>query len=201
VGALRPGLLQSELVTSERHFLRAFPDEGGYRFFLLAPPAGGEARVAEVLESRLSDFGFDVVGAADRLAAYHRVENTYIATFQTLGALGLLLGTVGLAAVLLRNAFERRRELALLLAVGYRAADLRRMMLGENALLLGLGLAAGLGPALVAIAPALHERGGSVPGLALGLVAAALAVVGVGTTLAAVAVLRRLPLLASLRSE
>ena len=77
------------------------------------------------LESRLADFGFDAEPAAARLAAFHRVENTYIATFQTLGALGLLLGTLGLGAVLVRNAFEQRRELALLRAVGYRARDVR----------------------------------------------------------------------------
>jgi hypothetical protein len=201
VGALRPGLLQGELVTGERAFQRAFPESDGYRFFLIDAPPGREAAVSETLESRLSDFGFDVTEAEVRLRAYHQVENTYISTFQTLGALGLLLGTVGLGAVLMRNAFERRRELALLQAVGFRAAHLRRMVLSENALLLGLGLLAGLLPALVAILPALRERGGGVPLAAVGGLVAALAVVGLCTTLAAVAVVRRLPLLASLRSE
>jgi ABC-type lipoprotein release transport system permease subunit len=201
VGALRPGLLQGALVTGQRAFQRAFPEADGYRFFLIDAPAGREATVSETLESRLSDFGFDVTEAAVRLRAYHEVENTYIATFQTLGALGLLLGTVGLGAVLLRSAFERRRELALLQAVGFRAADLRRMVLSENALLLGLGLLAGLVPALIAILPALRERGGGPPLLAAAALLAALAVVGLATSLAAVAVMRRLPLLASLRSE
>jgi hypothetical protein len=201
VAALRPGLLQGELVTGERAFQRAFPAAGGYSFFLLDAPPGREAAAGEALESRLADFGFDVTEAAVRLRAYHQVENTYISTFQTLGALGLLLGTVGLGAVLLRNAFERRRELALLQAVGFRAAHLRRMVLSENALLLGLGLLAGLVPALVAILPALRERGGGLPLLAVGGLVAALALVGLATTLAAVAVMRRLPLLASLRSE
>jgi putative ABC transport system permease protein len=201
VGALRPGLLQGELVTGERAFQRAFPEADGYRFFLIDAPPGREAAVGETLESRLSDFGFDVTEAAARLRAYHEVENTYISTFQTLGALGLLLGTAGLGAVLLRNAFERRRELALLQAVGFRAAHLRRMVLSENALLLGLGLLAGLLPALIAILPALRERGGGVPLLAVGGLLAALSVVGLLTTLAAVAVMRRLPLLESLRSE
>ena len=35
---------------------------------------------------------------------------------------------------------ERRRELALLRAVGFARADIRRMVLSENTLLLGLGL-------------------------------------------------------------
>src|SRR4029077_16502561 len=105
------------------------------------------------LESALSDYGFDVTSTAARLAAYHRVENTYISTFQTLGALGLLLGTIGLAAVLARNVLERRRELALLSAVGYRRFNLTVMILAENALVVIGGLAIGTACALVAIIP------------------------------------------------
>jgi putative ABC transport system permease protein len=201
VAALKPGLLQSELITGERHFQHAFPDEHGYRFFLIDAAQGREADVSASLESSLSDFSFDVTDAAARLDAYHRVENTYIATFQTLGALGLLLGTVGLAAVLIRNAFERRRELALLQAVGYQVRDVRRVALSENVLLLGFGLVAGLVPALLAIAPALRHRSAALPVLGVAPLATALVVVGAIISSGAVAVIRRLPLLASLRSE
>jgi putative ABC transport system permease protein len=153
------------------------------------------------LESALADQGLDVVAARDRLAAFHRVENTYLSTFETLGALGLLLGTVGLASVLLRNAFERRRELALLRAVGFRPAHLVRLVVAENALLLLLGLATGAGCALVAIAPALADRGGRFPWLALlGLLGMVL-VTGLAASSLAAAWVRRMPLLGSLRAE
>ena len=59
------------------------------------------AEVTQLLEQSLSDYGFDVTPASDRLASFHRVENTYLSTFQTLGSLGLILGTTGLAAVTL----------------------------------------------------------------------------------------------------
>ena len=90
----------------------------------------------------LADFGADARSTADRIAEFHRVENTYLSTFQTLGGLGLLLGTVGLAAVLLRNVLERRRELALLGAVGYGLPRLFVIVVTESALLLISGLAA-----------------------------------------------------------
>ncbi len=201
VGALRQGLLQSELVMGVRHFLSAFPEAEGFRFFLIETEPGREAAVAAALESRLADFGFDAEPTAARLAAFHRVENTYIATFQTLGALGLLLGTLGIGAVLVRNAFDQRRELALLRAVGYRASHVRTMVLAETTLLLFLGLAIGTGAALVAIAPGLRERAtlpSLVPVLAL---LALVALAGLLVSRLASAAVLRLPVLESLRSE
>ena len=201
VGALRPGLFQGELLMGERHFRSAFPDEEGYRFFLFDAPAERLAPLTQALESRLGDLGMDVSSTATRLAAYHRVENTYISTFQALGALGLLLGTVGLGAVLVRNAFERRRELALLQAVGYRKRHISQIVLAENLLLLVLGLGIGTMTAILAVAPALRERPGTVPFVAVAALLLAVVVVGVLASRLGVLVLRRLPVLASLRSE
>ncbi len=201
VGTVSPGLFQSEILMGERHFLEAFPGESGYAFFLLDLPAAREAPVSEALESRLSDFGFDVSGTAQRLHDYHSVENTYIATFQALGALGLLLGIVGLATVLVRNALEQRGALALLRAVGYRRDHVARMVLAENAALVGLGFLAGTIPALVAIAPVFLERRGTLP---LGLVIVllfALAATGALVSWLAVSFIQRLPLVESLRAE
>jgi ABC-type antimicrobial peptide transport system permease subunit len=65
--------------------------------------------------------------------------------------------------VLLRNVLERRKELALLRAVGYGRAQLFAIILSENAVLLGWGLAAGAISAVVAIAPAALERGARLP--------------------------------------
>ncbi len=201
VAALAPGVLQGEIVMGERAFLEAFPGETGDRFFLFDAKAERADALTARLESALADFGFDVAATSDRLADLHRVENTYIATFQALGALGLLLGSVGLATVLARNALEQRGELALLRAVGYRPRHLTRMALAQNGALVGLGFLAGAGPALLAVAPALLDRRGAVP-LALTLaLLLALATTGLLVSWLAVAFVRRLPLIASLRSE
>jgi putative ABC transport system permease protein len=163
VAALSDSVLQGELMMSEANFLKAFPEQGGYQFMLVAAPAAKVADVATIIEDQLSDFGADATTTADRLAEFHRVENTYLSTFQTLGGLGLLLGTIGLSAVLLRNVLERRRELALLGAVGYGRGPLFTIVVAESALLLISGLAAGIVCALIAIAPAAAARGGRLP--------------------------------------
>lgn len=201
VAALSDSLFQSELLMSERHFLRAFPEEEGYRFFLLDAAPEKSASVAALVESRLSDFGFDATGAGERLAAFHRVENTYLSTFQTLGGLGTILGTLGLATVLLRNVLERRRELALLRAVGYNARHFALMVVAENALLLVCGLLTGLVCALLAIAPAFYARGGHLPTASLALLLSAVVLTGLAASLAATVAALRSPLLPALRAE
>lgn len=201
VAALSDSLFQSELLMSERNFLRAFPQQEGYRFFLLDAAPEKTADVAALLESRLSDFGFDATGTGERLAEFHRVENTYLSTFQTLGGLGTILGTLGLATVLLRNVLERRRELALLRAVGYNARHLALMVVAENALLLCCGLLTGLVCALLAIAPAFYARGGRLPTASLAVVLAAIVVTGLAASLVATASALRSPLLPALRAE
>lgn len=203
VAALRDSMFQSEILISEEQFLRLFarePSAGGYRVFLIGAPDAQRAHAATgALEDALAAYGFDAVSAAERLAAFHRVENTYLSTFQALGGLGLLLGTFGLAAVLLRNVLERRRELALLRAVGFRQRDLMLMIAAENLLLLLLGLFAGTLTALLAIAPALLERG-TLPGLSFALLAGVL-LAGLVASMLAVAAAVRAPLLEALRSE
>lgn len=129
------------------------------------------------------------------------MENTYLSTFQTLGGLGLVLGTFGLAAVLLRNVLERRRELALLRAVGFRRKDFSLMIVAENSLLLLLGLVTGGVAAVVAIAPALWVRGGSFGGGSLGLLLLAVIVSGFLSSVLAVLAVSRAPLLSSLKTE
>jgi putative ABC transport system permease protein len=197
VAALDDSIFQSELIVSEKSFVRAFPEEQGFRVFLIdGPPAVGPQ-----LEEALGDYGFDATSTAQKLAAYHRVENTYLSTFQALGGLGLLLGTLGLGAVLLRNVLERRKELALLRAVGYRPEHLRLMVIAENGFLLIAGTAIGAVCAFIAVAPAFIQRGGHLPNPSLALLLLAAPVAGMAASLAAVRAVSRAPLLETLRAE
>jgi ABC-type lipoprotein release transport system permease subunit len=201
VGSLRDSVLQSELIMGDAAFTRLFPRNEGYRVFLVGGDPAQTAAVSTALEEQLQDFGFDVQSTSERLASYHRVENTYLTTFQALGALGLVLGTLGLGTVLLRNVLERRRELALLRASGYRRQHLVEMVMAESLLLLGCGLLLGIACAGVAIAPAYIERGQPFPVLpTLGLLAAVFGA-GLLSTVMATRAVATMPLLESLKNE
>jgi ABC-type lipoprotein release transport system permease subunit len=202
VAALADSVLQGELVMSEEHFKALFPHEQGYLALMVEAPPARAAEIGRILEERLGDSGADAISAADRLAEFHRVENTYLSTFQTLGGLGLLLGTVGLAAVLLRNVLERRRELALLAAVGYTGSRLQVVVIAESLLMLVAGLAFGTLCALIAITPAASDRGGQLPSETGALVLLlAVFVVGLAASVVATRAVVRARLLDGLRAE
>jgi putative ABC transport system permease protein len=201
VATLRDSIFQGKLLISESAFLRLFPDHQGYRFFLLDVHPSQSAEIRKSLQELLADYGFSVESSQDRLSAYHRVENTYLSTFQSLGALGLVLGTAGLAALLLRNVLERRSELALLRAIGYSKISLASIIVFENVVLLCCGLVSGALCAILAIAPALQTRGVAFPFTMAALILLAVFVAGMISSLIAVVVAVRSPLIPALRAE
>jgi ABC-type lipoprotein release transport system permease subunit len=160
VATVADSILQGNLIISDRHMLERFPSASGYRMFLIDAPTNRADQVATDLGRALEDIGLELTSTAERLAMFQSVQNTYLWIFQLLGGLGLLLGTVGLGVVVLRNALERRVELAIAGAVGFPSATVRNLVFCEHAVLLGLGLICGLLAASVALLPALQvDRG------------------------------------------
>lgn len=183
VGLLENSVLQGNLLVSEANFLKLFPDVAGYRFLLIERLSGDSDSIDGrslpiVLESALENVGVDVVAARDELAQFLAVQNTYLSTFQSLGALGLLLGTIGLAVVQLRSVLERRGELALMRAGGFRASRLIRMVICENGVLLLGGLIIGIVSAAIALVPQWLARAAGVPWGTLGLLLGVIGLVG-----------------------
>lgn len=156
VAALSDTILQGDLVIAERHFEARFPDQGGYRRMLVDVPAERVKEVSALLMRGLADVGLSLESSVARLDRFHGVQNTYLAIFQVLGALGLLLGSAGLGLVVLRNTQERRAELALMGALGFTRLRVVQVLGAEYSLLLGLGLAVGALASLVAVIPLLQ---------------------------------------------
>jgi ABC-type antimicrobial peptide transport system permease subunit len=194
-------VLQGSLLVGEENFKQAFPRVSGYRYFLVKAPEGKQSAVVEALEDRLGDQGFDAVESATVLDGLLAVQNTYLSTFQTLGALGLLLGTFGLATVQLRNVLERRGELALMRAVGFRRARLALMVLTENVALLLGGLGTGVFCAALAVLPHFLTGGASPPWLDLAWMLGTVLAVGLLTGLLSVWATLQAPLVSALRGE
>lgn len=160
-GLLAGSVLQGKVIINEASYLAKYPDAAGYRFFLIdtTKPEEVSAHLTRQLEQR----GLALEPAKQRLEAFLAVQNTYIGIFTILGGLGVLLGTAGLGVLVARHVLERKGELGLMQALGFRSGALRTMILGEHAALLVLGVLLGSITAALAVFPALKQGGGDLP--------------------------------------
>lgn len=200
-GMFDGAVFQGVLVMTEERFLETFPQQAGYQYFLIEVAPEHAAELSDLLETRLVEFGFDAEKVSERLADFLSVQNTYLSTFQALGGLGLLLGTLGLAAVMLRNVLERQRELALLRSVGFSNWQTATLVLGENSVLLLWGLIVGSASALLAMLPHLLSIGADIPWGTTAQILIAVFAVGMLAALAAVRSALNFPIVETLKSE
>ena len=201
VGLLKGSLWQSDLLISESEFVKGFGADGGYRLLLIESGAAQAEAVRRTLMTQLGDMGLDVRPAAEVLAQYAGVRNAYLSTFQTLGGLGLVLGTFAVVTVLLRNVVERRSELGMMMALGFRRGRIVGLVTMENMLLVVGGLAIGVVSALVAVAPHMRQAGADVPWLKLGLTMLVIILVGLAACRVAAGRAVGRELLEAIRSE
>ncbi len=201
VAKISNSIFQGSLLISQKHFTQRYVSAAGSRVFLIDAPAGKTADLTAKLNAHMSDVGMEAVAAVDRLAEFNTVQSTYMAMFQALGSLGLVLGTVGLGLVVVRNIMERRGELAVLWAVGFEKRAIRRMLLTEHAGLLAMGVFCGLIAAGLAVGPVIKSAGGSLPYASLGATVLTMLALGMlWIALAALLALRGEPM-GALRSE
>jgi ABC-type antimicrobial peptide transport system permease subunit len=163
VAGLNNSIFQGNLLISNSQFTRNFPSTGGSSIMLVNAHSGIQEELSQLLSSSLTDYGVDVKRTSTRLAQFNTVENTYLTVFMVLGGLGIIIGTFGLGVVLLRNMLERKSELALMLAVGFRQRKIFNLILFENLFLLTTGLALGTAAAFIGILPSLLSPSFSVP--------------------------------------
>jgi len=198
VATVTNSILQGSLVVAERRMQERFASVTGYRMFLIDAPAERAKDVESTLTNAFEDIGLELTSTADRLRDFNAVQNTYLLIFQVLGGLGLLLGSLGVGMVVLRNSLERRSELALLSAVGFRSGTVRKLVWSEHGLLLGLGLSSGVVAALLAVLPGSAREVSIIP---MAVVVGAVALSGVIWVAMASAFATRGPLLAALKED
>jgi len=155
VAGLESSIFQGNLLISDSLFRVHFPSVGGSKIMLVQADDSIKNEVGELLKSTFVDYGIEVTSASARLAQFNAVTNTYLTVFMMLGGLGVLIGTIGLGIVLLRNILERKNELALLLALGYRKSQIFKLIFLENLFILIAGLTIGILGAVAGILPSL----------------------------------------------
>lgn len=155
VGGLNGSIFQGNILISEEAFMQHFPSAAGSKYMLIQTSPKNSEAVKQILTNRLSDYGIEIISASARLAAFYSVTNTYLSIFMILGGLGVIIGTIGLGIILMRNMLERRKEFELLKALGYQKSRIFQLILAENISLLILGMTIGIVSAFIGILPSI----------------------------------------------
>lgn len=159
-------LFQGCVLVSAERLAQAYPGLGGSAW-ILVDRNGNAADSAEGIPARLRDRferqGAEVLRVTDRLREFYQVEATYLDMFLVLGGLGLLVATLGVGLVALRNAEERGEEIETLTMLGFRRRDRARLLWDAVMPAQAAGLAVGTLAAAVALWPAIHATGAGIP--------------------------------------
>jgi len=155
VGGLANSIFQGNVLIDESFFLKHFPSNSGTHVMLVEGDFKTSETLSYELERAFRNYGLELSLAAERLAGFNEVENTYLSIFLLLGGLGMILGTIGLGVSLARNMIDRRQELGLLKAIGFPDKSILMMITWEHLVLLLAGTLIGTVSAFTAIIPSL----------------------------------------------
>jgi putative ABC transport system permease protein len=128
----------------------AMPDQS--TTFELRVASGTPTRVISAVKSSIAEVNPDVSFQFKTLALQvdeSLAREQLLATLSGFfGGLALVLAMIGLYGVMSYNVTRRRNEIGIRMALGAEPTRVLRMVMGEVALLIGIGLTAGLGMAL-----------------------------------------------------
>ena len=162
-GALNNTIFQGNILISDDFLRQHFPSVEGAHVLLVDGQQKDAEKIEELLSFSFSDFGVDFERTTQKLHEFNSVTNTYLNVFMLLGALGLLIGTLGFAIIILRNKQERKKEIAIMQAIGIGKKRINQVFLLEQLTLLLTGLLFGVFAAIVAILPSFISPAFSAP--------------------------------------
>jgi len=179
IAGLSPSVFQGYVLISNANFLKNFPTSSGSNIFLIDVPKEKAKTTGEELQSVFRDYGWEMTSSVQRLMEFNSITNTYLSIFLALGALGLILGTVGLAVVLARTILERKKEIAMMQSLGFTRNQVVGLLIREYITLLVWGILIGFIAAVVAVLPNFLTPGSDVSLMTVLVIVLAILVNGV----------------------
>ena len=197
---LKSSVFQGYLLIGSRNFGLYFPSVSGNSIFLAEGDPELSDYYIETLSERLSGYGLSIEPASRKLASFFVVTNTYLDVFTVLGALGLVLGVIGLGFILIRNFNQRKREFALMMATGYTNRQIKSRILNDQMIILIYGVITGSLSGLTATMQSLRS-GSEIPWFIIMTMIILILAAGFMTIFFSVRTVRSTSLVTQLRKE
>ncbi|MGC9554847.1 MAG: ABC transporter permease, partial [Thermoplasmatota archaeon] len=142
IGVLDTTVMQG-VYSYSRHLAEEF-EGSGPTFFLLGTASGVDGdRAARELEREFLPYGMQTTVMKTVVQEIIRVMNQFFNLFEAFMALGLVIGIAGLGIITIRSVHERRQEIGMLRAIGFRQRDVLSSFLIETSFVAVLGIVIG----------------------------------------------------------
>ena len=105
--------------------------------------------VSNEMRKSLVTYGFYAIVIEEAIEQFLEVQNAFFDLFNAFLALGLIIGIVGLGIVTLRSVYERRHEIGMMRAVGFKRRAVVGSFIGESGFIAGSGLIVGTGLGII----------------------------------------------------
>jgi putative ABC transport system permease protein len=135
----------------QKEGLRAdFPHLLGDNLFLMTVKDGEDQhKVAKDLEADLSAVGMNVFVFDDLIEDYNRTVDQVFSMFTMFMGLGLVVGVASLGVLAVRSVIERKQEIGIMRAIGYRKGMILGVFSTEMLFVTVVGILVGLGTGII----------------------------------------------------
>jgi len=100
--------------------------------------------VSNILKKDFARIGMQTIAIAAIISTFIQIGNSFLGIFEAFLALGLVVGIAGLGIISIRSVVERRKEIGVLRAIGYRKNMILSAFLLENSYVALLGILIGI---------------------------------------------------------
>jgi putative ABC transport system permease protein len=145
------------LYTSEQTFNEAFGEPEFSRFYVRVQPGVDSGDTAKSIESALVTTGAQAESIKDQIEEQNAIFNSFFYLIQGFMGLGLLVGTAAVGVIAFRSVVERRQQIGMLRAIGYTRGSVALSFIMESSFIALLGIATGIGLALLLSFNLLHS--------------------------------------------
>jgi putative ABC transport system permease protein len=134
---------------SEETFKEVYGPPDFSRFYVQLQPGTNSSRMAKDIEAALFTRGAQADSLKDLLEEQQATSNSFFYLIQGFMGLGLLVGTAAVGVIAFRSVVERRQEIGMLRAIGFQRSSVALGLLMETSFIAILGVASGIGLALL----------------------------------------------------
>ena len=134
---------------SEETFKDVFGPPDFSRFFVQLQPGTNSGRIAKDIEAALVTKGAQADSLKDLIEEEQATFNSFFYLIQGFMGMGLLVGIAAVGVIAFRSVVERRQEIGMLRAIGFQRGTVALGLLLETSFIAILGIASGIGLALL----------------------------------------------------